>query len=90
MLPGAAQHPWTGAVCEVLPWLCLQVLEAVLERLQDFEDKVRSRAIIAICEAAIAFPEVSPSSNFRQEVTHRWLFFCCCAETYSISVFLRA
>lgn len=38
----------------------LQVLEAVLERLQDFEDKVRSRAIIAICEAAIAFPEVSP------------------------------
>jgi len=39
----------------------LQVLEAVLERLQDFEDKVRSRAIIAICEAAMAFPEVSPS-----------------------------
>lgn len=40
--------------------LCLlQVLEAVLERLQDFEDKVRSRAIATICEAAIAHPEVS-------------------------------
>ena len=35
------------------------MLEAVLERLQDFEDKVRSRAIIAICEAATTFPEVS-------------------------------
>lgn len=31
----------------------------MLERLQDFEDKVRSRAIIAICEAAMTFPEVS-------------------------------
>ena len=34
------------------------MLEAVLERLQDFEDKVRSRAIATICEAAIAHPEV--------------------------------
>ena len=38
--------------------LFLKVLEAVLERLQDFEDKVRSRAIAAICEAAITHPEV--------------------------------
>ena len=29
-----------------------------MERLQDFEDKVRSRAIATICEAAIAHPEV--------------------------------
>ena len=34
-----------------------------MERLQDFEDKVRSRAIIAICEAAIAHPEVT-STNY--------------------------
>lgn len=46
------------AVCQI-DCVCLQVLEAVLERLQDFEDKVRSRAIATICEAAIAHPEVS-------------------------------
>ena len=40
-------------------WHVTQVLETVMERLQDFEDKVRSRAIVAICEAAIANPEVS-------------------------------
>ncbi len=62
----------------------VQVLEAVLERLQDFEDKVRSRAIIAICEAAMAFPEVSPSTQLRQEVTQRWLYICVCGEAYSI------
>ncbi len=45
--------------------VCVQVLEAVLERLQDFEDKVRSRSITAICEAAMASPEVRPSTNFR-------------------------
>ena len=36
----------------------VQILQAVVERVQDFEDKVRSRAIGAICEAAIAHPEV--------------------------------
>lgn len=36
----------------------------MLERLQDFEDKVRSRAIIAICEAAMTFPEVSLNYTF--------------------------
>ncbi len=29
-----------------------QVLEAVVERLMDFEEKVRSRAVAALCEAA--------------------------------------
>ena len=52
--------------------LVVQVLEAVLERLQDFEDKVRSRAIIAICEAAMASPEVSPSTKLGQEVNQSW------------------
>lgn len=73
----------------MLPLVVLQVLEAVLERLQDFEDKVRSRAIIAICEAAMAFPEVSFSNNVRQDVTQRWLYFSFCTEAYSISVSLR-
>ena len=62
----------------------VQVLEAVLERLQDFEDKVRSHAIIAICEAAMASPEVSPSTKIRQNMRHRWLYFCGCAEACSI------
>ena len=64
--------------------LVVQVLEAVLERLQDFEDKVRSHAIIAICEAAMASPEVSPSTKIRQNMRHRWLYFCGCAEACSI------
>ena len=29
-----------------------QVLEAVVERLMDFEEKVRSSAVAALCEAA--------------------------------------
>lgn len=39
----------------------MQVLQAVVARVQDFEEKVRSKAIGAICEAAIAHPEVSHS-----------------------------
>lgn len=38
--------------------LATQVLEAVVERVQDFEEKVRSKAIGAICEAAVSHPEV--------------------------------
>ena len=49
------QHLWLGLCCYMI---AMQVLQAVVERVQDFEEKVRSKAIGAICEAAVAHPEV--------------------------------
>ncbi len=68
--------------------VCVQVLEAVLERLQDFEDKVRSRSITAICEAAMASPEVRPSTNFRTCGTDIALLLLFCSSAQSCSIVL--
>ena len=39
----------------------LQVLDAVTNRLQDYDEKVRSAAVTAICAAATQMPEVRPA-----------------------------
>ena len=56
----------------------LQALQDVIERVQDFEDKVRSRAIAVICEAAIAHPEVSSQMPYTAKfgLSHEWSSLC--------------
>ena len=41
---------------------CMQVLNAVTERLMDFDEKVRSGAIAAICDAAVKNLQVETGS----------------------------
>jgi len=38
----------------------MQMLNAVVERLMDFDEKVRSSAIAAICDAAVKNLQVDP------------------------------
>ena len=40
--------------------ILMQVLNAVVERLMDFDEKVRSSAIAAICDAAVKNLQVDP------------------------------
>jgi len=44
----------------MMPSALMQVLNAVVERLMDFDEKVRSSAIAAICDAAVKNLQVDP------------------------------